>query len=94
MSQPTWLDMKLSIGHIMQAIILCVGLGATYAGLSARQDMFRADLDQQKLALAQAEGAFQRIDVATAREAALVDALKDLKQRLERIENKIDRKQY
>jgi hypothetical protein len=89
-SQPSWLDLRLSIGHIVQAVILCVGIGATYEGLSARQDAVSHEIELQRTALTMVEANFQRVDVATAREAALVEALKDLKQRLERIENKLD----
>lgn len=78
--------MRISIGHLVQATVLCVGIGATYAGLAGKQDALRFDLESQKTALA----AYQRADVATAREAIMLEALTDLKQRLERIEKKID----
>ncbi len=86
MSQPRWLDMRISLGHIAQAVILAVGIGAAYQGLSAKQDALKAEIDTQKAALA----AYQRADVAAARESVLLEVLNEVKQRLERIEKKID----
>lgn len=90
MSQPRWLDMHISLGHIIQAIVLCFGLGAGYAGLSAKTDALKQDLENQKAVLVQARAELQRSDVAAAHEATLTQVLEDLRQRLDRIEAKID----
>lgn len=87
MSAPTWMEMRISLGNIITIVSVIAGLGVMYGDVSARQTDLQNQINDQKTLLA----AKLSSEVAAAREATLVAMLDDLRQRLERIEKKLDR---
>lgn len=79
------IDPKITIGNLIQILVLVVGVVVAYANLTSTQTRDHAQLVEM-------QQAFVRRDVQEAKDSSIANLLGDISRRLERMERKIDSK--
>ena len=90
MQTPSWIDTKFSVWHGIQLAIILIGVGIAWGDLKANQAVLKGQVDATMIAVAQVRSEYLRQDVSQAQNETTTAFLKDLRERLARIEDKLD----
>lgn len=90
MNSPSWIDTKFSVWHGIQLAIMLVAAGIAWGDLKANNAVLKGQIDATVLSLSQVRSEYLRQDVSQAQNEATTAFLKDLRERLSRIEDKLD----
>ena len=90
MQTPSWIDTKFSVWHGIQLAIILIGVGIAWGDLKANQAVLKGQVDATMIAVAQVRSEYLRQDVSQAQNETTTAFLKDLRERMQRIEDKLD----
>lgn len=93
MAKPEWLDMKVTLGHLLQAIVLAAGLASCYAAIVSDQAIDKHSIQVMNRDVASLQGTVALLQGAIAARseslASLQTDITDIKERTKRIEDRL-----
>jgi GTP cyclohydrolase II len=90
MPMPDWIDTKVSIWHAIQLGVLLIGLGVVWGDLKANNAVLFGQVEATKMEITRVRSEYLRQDVAQAQNETTTSMLNDLRDRMQRIEAKLD----
>ena len=90
MQTPSWIDTKFSVWHGIQLAIILIGVGIAWGDLKANQAVLKGQVEATVTAVSQVRSEYLRQDVSQAQNETTTAFLKDLRERMQRIEDKLD----